>query len=83
MELKAEDETGKVLFWSGYVPEDKLGRKGPVDPAAHFYRSLMLDEHGNPINTIYDYDNPPFYLAGELKDQLWGAMAVLEMVRME
>ena len=24
--------------------------KGPVDPDAHFYRSLQLDEHGNPIN---------------------------------
>ena len=24
--------------------------KGPVDPGAHFYRSLQLDEHGNPIN---------------------------------
>src|SRR6185503_20043262 len=26
------------------------GDKGPVDPGAHFYRSLQLDEHGNPIN---------------------------------
>ena len=24
--------------------------KGPVDPGAHFYRSLQVDEHGNPIN---------------------------------
>ena len=24
--------------------------KGPVDPAAHFYRSLQVDAHGNPIN---------------------------------
>ena len=24
--------------------------KGPVEPGAHFYRSLLLDEHGNPIN---------------------------------
>jgi hypothetical protein len=24
--------------------------KGPVDPGAHFYRSLQIDEHGNPIN---------------------------------
>ena len=21
-----------------------------MEPGAHFYRSLMLDEHGNPIN---------------------------------
>ena len=50
VELKAVDERGKVLFWSGYVPKDELGRKGPVDPGAHFYRSLMLDARGNPIN---------------------------------
>jgi tetratricopeptide (TPR) repeat protein len=24
--------------------------RGPVDAGAHFYRSLQLDEHGNPIN---------------------------------
>ncbi len=49
VELKAEDNQGKVLFWSGYVPEVE-GRKGPVDPGAHFYKSFLLDEHGNPIN---------------------------------
>ncbi|MDP6579128.1 MAG: tetratricopeptide repeat protein, partial [Vicinamibacterales bacterium] len=26
------------------------GGSGPVDPGAHFYRSLQLDEHGNPID---------------------------------
>ncbi len=26
------------------------GGKGPVEPGAHFYRSLLLDERGNPIN---------------------------------
>jgi tetratricopeptide (TPR) repeat protein len=50
VELRAEDEKGRILFWSGYVPEDSKGRKGPVDPAAHFYRSFLLDERGNPIN---------------------------------
>ncbi len=50
VELKAVDETGKVIFWSGYVPEYPDGTKGPVDPSAHFYRSLMLDGQGNPIN---------------------------------
>ncbi|UCF36352.1 MAG: tetratricopeptide repeat protein, partial [Acidobacteriota bacterium] len=50
VELKAEDETGRTFFWSGFVPEDEHGRKGPVDPSAHFYRSRMLDERGNPIN---------------------------------
>jgi len=24
--------------------------KGPVEPGAHFYRSLQIDGHGNPIN---------------------------------
>lgn len=50
VELKAVDDTGKVIFWSGYVPEESDGTKGPVDPSAHFYRSLMLDGQGNPIN---------------------------------
>lgn len=50
VELKGEDENGKVVFWSGYVPEAEDGRKGPVDPSAHFYRSFLLDEHGNHIN---------------------------------
>lgn len=50
VELKAEDENGRTIFWSGYVPEDEEGRKGPVDPSAHFYRSRMVDGRGNPIN---------------------------------
>ena len=28
----------------------RTAASGPVDPGAHFYRSLLLDEHGNPIN---------------------------------
>ena len=47
VELKAVDDKGQVLFWSGKAGEDG---KGPVDPGAHFYRSLQIDEHGNPIN---------------------------------
>ena len=46
-ELKAVDAKGRVLLWSGYVGD---AGKGPVDPSAHFYRSLMLDANGNPIN---------------------------------
>jgi tetratricopeptide (TPR) repeat protein len=46
-ELKAVDAKGRVLLWSGFVGEDG---KGPVDPSAHFYKSLMLDANGNPIN---------------------------------
>jgi tetratricopeptide (TPR) repeat protein len=47
LELKAEDATGKPVFWSGRVED---GGKGPVEKGAHFYQSFLLDEHGNPIN---------------------------------
>ncbi|HLH08572.1 MAG TPA: tetratricopeptide repeat protein [Terriglobales bacterium] len=47
VELKAVDDKGKVVFWSGKVEDDG---KGPVDPSAHFYKSLQIDAHGNPIN---------------------------------
>ena len=47
VELEARDSNGRTLLHSGYVEDD--GR-GPVEPGAHFYRSLMLDERGNPIN---------------------------------
>ena len=47
VELEAVDDRGRVLLHSGAVAD---GGKGPVDPDAHFYRSLQLDEHGNPIN---------------------------------
>lgn len=45
LELKAEDETGRVIFWSGMADEES-----PVEPGAHFYRSLLIDAHGNPID---------------------------------
>jgi len=47
LELQATDETGQTIFWSGKVQDDG---KGPVEPGAHFYRSLQIDGHGNPIN---------------------------------
>ena len=47
VELEAVDDRGQVLLHSGYVEDE--GR-GPVDPSAHIYRSLMLDERGNAIN---------------------------------
>ena len=47
VELEAVDDNGRVLLHSGAVADEG---KGPVDPGAHFYRSLQLDEHGNPIN---------------------------------
>jgi tetratricopeptide (TPR) repeat protein len=47
VELEATDDKGQVLLHSGSVDDNG---KGPVEPGAHFYRSLQLDEHGNPIN---------------------------------
>ncbi len=47
VELQARDNKGRVIFWSGKVEDDG---HGPVEPGAHFYRSLQLDGHGNPIN---------------------------------
>lgn len=47
VELEAVDDKGRVLLHSGEVAD---GGKGPVEPGAHFYRSLQLDEHGNAIN---------------------------------
>jgi tetratricopeptide (TPR) repeat protein len=47
LELQATDEKGQVIFWSGKVEDDG---KGPVEPGAHFYRSLQIDGHGNPVN---------------------------------
>ena len=65
LELKATDENGRTFFWSGKVQDDG---KGPVDPAAHFYRSEQIDAHGNFINkrnawssraTVYVHLIPP------------------------
>ena len=47
VELEAVDDRGRVLLHSGEAAD---GGSGPVDPSAHFYRSLQLDGHGNPIN---------------------------------
>ena len=48
LEMKATDENGKIVFWNGRI--DAPDGNGPVDPSAHFYRSYMLDAHGNLIN---------------------------------
>jgi len=66
LELKGEDESGHVVFWSGKIENDPQaasvqtanapsdgppgGTPGPVDSGAHFYRSYQLDAHGNMIN---------------------------------
>ena len=47
LELKATDDKGQTIFWSGKVENNG---KGPVEKGAHFYRSLQIDAHGNPIN---------------------------------
>jgi len=47
LELQATDEKGQTIYWSGKVEDEG---KGPVEPGAHFYRSLQIDGHGNPIN---------------------------------
>jgi len=65
LELKATDDGGRVIFWSGSVEDN--GR-GPVESGAHFYRALLVDEHSNPINkrnawaaraTVYVHLIPP------------------------
>ena len=47
LELKGTDDKGQTIFWSGMVEENG---HGPVEHGAHFYRSLQIDGHGNPIN---------------------------------
>jgi tetratricopeptide (TPR) repeat protein len=47
LELKAADDRGQTIFWSGKVEDDG---KGPVEKGAHFYRALQVDAHGHPIN---------------------------------
>jgi len=47
LELKGTDADGRIFFWSGYLEN---GGHGRLEPAAHSYRSLMVDANGNPIN---------------------------------
>jgi len=47
LELKGIDDKGQTIFWSGMVEDNG---HGPVEKGAHFYRSLQIDAHGNPIN---------------------------------
>ncbi|HUD67368.1 MAG TPA: tetratricopeptide repeat protein [Candidatus Sulfotelmatobacter sp.] len=47
LELKGTDDEGQTIFWSGMVEDNG---HGPVEKGAHFYRSLQIDAHGNPIN---------------------------------
>ncbi|MGH9582976.1 MAG: tetratricopeptide repeat protein, partial [Bryobacteraceae bacterium] len=52
LELKAVDDSGKPIFWSGKVEDHGTG---PVDPGAHFYRSYQLDAAGNLIDKRNTY----------------------------
>ena len=47
LELKGTDDKGQTVFWSGMVEDNG---HGPVEKGAHFYRSLQIDAHGNPID---------------------------------
>ena len=50
LEFRAEDASGRPFFWSGFTGEAGEATDAPVDTSAHFFRSLLLDAHGNPIN---------------------------------
>jgi tetratricopeptide (TPR) repeat protein len=45
VEVEARDNLGRTLLHSGAFEPS-----GAVEPGAHRYRSLLLDEHGNAIN---------------------------------
>ena len=47
VELEAVDARGRTILRSGSVADNG---SGPVEPGAHFYRSLLVDERGNVIN---------------------------------
>jgi Flp pilus assembly protein TadD len=51
VELEARDDSGRVVYHSGFIEDNGNGSgNGPVDRGAHFYKSFLLDAHGNPIN---------------------------------
>lgn len=50
LEFRAEDAAGRRFFWSGFTGEAGETADAPVDGSAHFFRSLLLDARGNPIN---------------------------------
>ena len=45
LEFSLLDENGQVMAMNGSVGED-----GHVDPAAHFYKALMVDKHGEAVH---------------------------------
>jgi Flp pilus assembly protein TadD len=62
-EFKATDARGRIIFWSGFTRPD-----GTVDPTAHFFHTVLVDQHGNKIDkrnawqrraTVYNEAIPP------------------------
>ena len=47
VELRGHRPDGSTVFWSGAVEDEG---KGPVEKSAHFYRALLIDAAGNPID---------------------------------
>ena len=45
IEFTVLDDGGNILSQSGFVRDD-----GHIDPAAHFFKALMVDRHGEPIH---------------------------------
>jgi len=45
LEFSLHDDAGNVLALSGYVGDD-----GHLDPMAHVYKAVILDQHGNLIH---------------------------------
>ena len=64
------------LWWQGKHTADMVN--AAVRGGVPWVR-VNLPEQGNLVNMTYDADNQPVFLAGELKDRLWGEAAVLEM----
>jgi hypothetical protein len=47
LELKGTDDKGQTFSGAAW---SRTMAKVPVEKGAHFYRSLQIDAHGNPIN---------------------------------
>jgi Flp pilus assembly protein TadD len=45
LEVKAVDERGKTIFWSGKADEGKA-----VEPGAHFFSGAWVDQNGRPMS---------------------------------
>ena len=50
VEFRATDAARRPFFWSGFTGERGETTDAPVEPSAHFFRSLLLDARGNRID---------------------------------